>query len=547
MAIQRPFEYRTFIIPCLLSFFIVFFLPFASYAQAQEEVEPATASTFAELTSLLSRMQVTGGVIALTEDITVPASESFTYINARYRKEIAIETSGHTIYVEGYLELWPFLTIRGNGGPKALFHVYPGGELRLFSICLNAGENGMAVVQDEGAFLVCGSEEDMGLPAFSCTGQILSAQTMTAAAYWRYSCEKLPIVRIPEGANFTADMLPDQVLSIVNREYQEYEEEAPVVWDEATFPSEQERTLVQGRFAHGYSQYEDYIPQCLVIWESDTSPFFLNVYRESVTQRYDMIFMYGESPQPGTIYIQASEDGENWADIAGTEGYAPVEAEENADFSWILSYDVSEPTQERPRYYRLLQILDDGTELYSDVLELNDEFIFTAADIEGGRGGEVSPNEGENQLTNGIQKPENGNGTSSPESWGPSTGRPLDPESTQLSSEPDIGVEDSERPKDETAESEDHGGVGNTEENSNLHAPGLTGSTTWPGNTSTALQPEASEETMQGPDLTEDLQPVKADREPADDTSGMERVIGIGIVIGILLSCVALSVFKRRG
>ena len=128
----------------------------------------------------------------------------------------------------------------------------------------------------------------MGLPAFSCTGQIISPQTITAAAYWRYNCEKLPVIRIPDGTDFSVDMLPDKVLSIVNRDHQEYEEAVAVVWDETTFPIKHERTLVQGKFADGYAQYEDYIPQCLVVWESDIRPFFLNVYLESVTQRYDI-------------------------------------------------------------------------------------------------------------------------------------------------------------------------------------------------------------------------------------------------------------------
>ena len=50
----------------------------------------------------------------------------------------------------------------------------------------------------------------------------------------------------------------------------------------------------------------------------------------------------------------------------------------------------------------MLQISDDGTELYSDPLELSDDLIFTLADIDGGRGGETSPNEGEDQSPGDI-------------------------------------------------------------------------------------------------------------------------------------------------
>ena len=83
--------------------------------------------------------------------------------------------------MEGSVDLWPFLTIVGDGGQNEIFHVCPGGELRLVSISLDAGEDGIAIVQEEGSFLIYASEEGMGLPVFSCIGQIISPQTVTAA------------------------------------------------------------------------------------------------------------------------------------------------------------------------------------------------------------------------------------------------------------------------------------------------------------------------------------------------------------------------------
>ena len=366
-------------------------------------------SSFEELCSSLEELKSTGGTIVLTRDITVPAGESYIYNNGKYHKKIVIQTEGHTIYVDGYLELWPFLTISGNGDQHELLNVRTGGELWMTSICLDAGENGIAVIQEEGAFLMYGSEESLDLPSFICVGKIICPRIMTAAAYWRYDCEELPVVTVPDGEDFTADMLPDKVRAYINRDHQLIEEEIPVVWDEDSIPSEHERTIVQGRFVDGFSQYKDCMPKCLVIFESDTEPFFLNVYLKSLTKRYDMVFMYGRSPEQGTIYIQASEDGQSWGDIAGTDGYAPVETEANESFMWILSYDESDPARQRPRYYRMVQILDDRTDVYSEPLELSDDLIFTSADIEGGRGGETSPNEGEDQLSGGIQKLENDN------------------------------------------------------------------------------------------------------------------------------------------
>ena len=534
METPQILPYRKFIIACLLSFFVVFFYPLVFCVQAQEQGECVEVSSFDEFTSSLHQIQSTGGTIVLTQDITIPAEASYTYNNGRYRKEVIIETKGHTIHVEGYLEFWPFLTICGNGSQQELFHVYPGGELRFVSICLDAGENGVAVIQEEGSFFLYGSQEDMGLPAFSCTGEIIASQTMTAAADWRYNCERLPIVRVPDGADFTADMLPDQVRSLVNRDHQEYEEEVPVIWDDTTFPTQHGRTLVQGKFADGYSQYEDYAPQCLVIWESDTNPYFLNVYLKSATQWYDMVFMYGESPQPGTLYIQSSDDGEIWTDIAGTDGYAPVEVEEHASFSWILSYDRWNPEQERPRYYRMLQILDDGTKLYSDALELSDNLIFTAADIEGGRGGETSPNEGEDQLANSMPETDRVDETlpsQSPEpSWKPET---------------DIGPDSWERPEDEIEEWEDHGGAENTEESSNSNDPAVPASTPLPSDTATAVQSEESEGAVQEPDLEENSKPAKSDEENSGSTDA-EKIVGIAMVVCILAGSIAFFVFKRK-
>ena len=89
---------------CLLSFLVAFFCPFFSYAQAEEE-QYTKAASFDALRASLAQMQSTGGTIVLTQDIVVPADASYTYNNGRYRKEVTIETNGHTIFVEGYLTL----------------------------------------------------------------------------------------------------------------------------------------------------------------------------------------------------------------------------------------------------------------------------------------------------------------------------------------------------------------------------------------------------------------------------------------------------------
>lgn len=265
-----------YIIAGILTVLSIFFSSAVIDAHALSDGDqPAEASSFEELKSQLNENMSTGGTIVLTQDITVPPEESYTFTNGRYRQEITIETQGHTIYIEGYLDLWPYLTIQGDGSQQELLHVCPGGELRLTSVCIDAGENGIAILQEEGSFFLYSSEEAMGLPEFSCTGQIISPPTMTAAAYWQYDFERLPIIRIPDGVGFSPDMLPETVLALVNRDYGEFEEEVPVIWDESTFPSDQKRAIVQGYFTEDYTQYGDSAPKCLVVWESAENPFFL--------------------------------------------------------------------------------------------------------------------------------------------------------------------------------------------------------------------------------------------------------------------------------
>lgn len=386
-----------------LTLLLLLFSP-CLFALAQQETSPVyEAADFDELKATLSQIQSVGGTIRLTDDILIPEEENYTFINGRYQKEITIETGGHTVFVQGTLTLWPYLTICGDHTEQELFHVSPGGELHLVSICIDAGESGTAVVQEEGSFFTYGSNE--GLPEFSCIGRIAQAPTITAAAYWKYNCEQLPLIRVPEGTDFSADMLPETVLALVNRNHGQSEEEVPVEWNEASFPDGHIRTLVTGSFPEEYSQYKDSAPQCLIVWESDTSPFFLHAYMET-TMSYDIVYVYAETPLDGNIYLLSSDDGEQWNEITGTDGYEPLLTNTTDELSWILFYPNSEPVMEHPRYYRMLQVLDDGTERYSDILELNDSCFFTGSSIEGGRGGETSPNEGENQLPDIETEPE---------------------------------------------------------------------------------------------------------------------------------------------
>ena len=111
MEVYRVVRYAKCVIMCLLSFLITFSFFLESYALGQHEERCAEVSSYDEFILSLNQIQSTGGTIVLTQDIIVPVDESYVYNNGRYRKEVVIETNGHTIYVEGVLELWPFLTL----------------------------------------------------------------------------------------------------------------------------------------------------------------------------------------------------------------------------------------------------------------------------------------------------------------------------------------------------------------------------------------------------------------------------------------------------
>ena len=155
-------RYGKKIIACLLVFLFVCFVP-AAPVRARETVQ---VSDFAQLTDALERLKSTGGTVLLTQDVTVPSDASYTYINAAYRKQITLDTGGHTLVVEGSLTLWPYLTIRADDADAALVRVRSGGQLRLVSVALDAGEDGVAIVREPGSVLTCGSETSLGLPGF---------------------------------------------------------------------------------------------------------------------------------------------------------------------------------------------------------------------------------------------------------------------------------------------------------------------------------------------------------------------------------------------
>lgn len=393
-------NYSPAIITYILFFMTAIFwlMPIYVHASSESLEEFCVIQSFSDLSEWLEEHKNSGGTAVLGSDITIPGGESYEYINSVYKKELTIDTAGHTIYVEGRLSLWPFLRVEGDGGARELFHVCSGGELNLVSITVDAGESGTAVVQERGAFFVCGSEEGLGLPGFSCTGRIVSPDMITAGASFWYNYEKIPMVRIQENATFTAELLPDAVDARVNRAFGDNSESLDVVWNEESFPESQKRTIISGSFPDGYVPFSGYEPRCLVIWEAADTPFFLNAYGESYGGQY-ILHMYAETYVEGTVYIEYSGDGELWNQAAEYNGgKAFTMPEGGGNMNWLLYFSENEAGAELPSYFRMIQILPDGTEVCSETLEITKDNLFVASDIDGGRGGETSPSEGKDQL-----------------------------------------------------------------------------------------------------------------------------------------------------
>lgn len=388
--------------------------PFASTpVSSAQELGPSTdqVATFDELKSWLNSHMSTGGTVSLIDDITVPADQYYTYINGRYRKEIQINAGSHTIYIQGYLELWPFLSITGTGGSQGIFHILPGGRLDATSISIAASQaDAIAIVQEPGAILV---RSDMGFedyPPFSCQGQILASQQIVAEPNYTANPDQLPVVIVPAGKTFSPSMLPSTVDSSWYDGTSQHSDPLPVIWDTQTFPHKSERTLVSGCYSQDYLSFRNTTLSCLVVFAQENAPLFLNSYA-STYRGSTTLFITAFSPIDGQAALQGSYDGETWELIE-------FDTFKNGSASWQIYFGVGSPVYQ---YFSIAQASSDGSTKYSDILELTEDSTFVASEIGGGRGGETPPNEGETQLP--------------PLPSSPSVGSPLE-ETPSPSSEP---------------------------------------------------------------------------------------------------------------
>ena len=358
-------------------------------AVAVQGEEADQVSSFEELCQWIDEHMAEGGSVSLKDNIIIPEGETYTYINARHEKEIEIRPEGHTIYVEGTLEIWPYLTVNGPGGEDGVFCVRSGGKLTLTSVTIDTGSpERIAMVQENGAVLEYGEDISLGLPAFSCTGRIISAEKTSVLAASAYNYEDIPLVEIPEGSVCTPDQMPEQVAAYIWREGKEILTELPVVWDAETFPEQGGRAVAEGSFGDSYAVYRSGKPLCLVVTASEDRPYFLHCYASEYSGSVILVIRTADR-QGGELCLWGSDDGEHWKEI----GQAENRSEEGAE--WLLPYIAGE---ERPFRYYEVSCESGGETVYSDILEFTEDMVFTSADIDGGRGGELGPGEGEDLL-----------------------------------------------------------------------------------------------------------------------------------------------------
>lgn len=365
------------------------FSPAIHVVSAQEQgVSGDQASTFEELKQWLDAHMSTGGTVTLTDDIIIPEGETYSYMNSRYSKQIHIDAGDHTIYVQGHLELWPYLSITGTGGTEGIFHILSGGRLDMTAISVSASTpDAIAIVQNPGAILI---RSDMGFgdfPPFSCQGQVITSPDIVAEPYSAYNPNELPVVVVAPGETFTSSMLPSTVDSDWYDGMSQHSGPLPVIWDAETFPSTDERTIVSGSYPAGYLPFRDASITCLVVFTQENAPVFLNSYA-SLYSGTTIIQLNSLSPIDGEATLEGSYDGENWESIEN-------QTFEEGQAQWQIFYSQDQTPY---RYFSIMQQKSDGSIVYSDTLELTEENTLIASDIGGGRGGETPPNEGDTQL-----------------------------------------------------------------------------------------------------------------------------------------------------
>lgn len=356
--------------------------------------EPDSASTAEEFQAWMEAHTNTGGLLKLTDNITLSGSHVFISAGPGCPR-VFVDTDGHTITITGEVEFWNdgHLTFLGGAENSVVFRVAEGGMLNLNHISVKYASGEQSSEADTPYLLW--QEEGAGLVVSGCqiSGEIHYAD-MPFVIY-----ENTVSVIVEEGQQA---VLPAEIACDVNYRGQVSRQELmPVSWNLAgkeQHQAERMRFQVSGYYSGAASLMP---PRCTVIY-NDYPLTFTEVQASAGKNAY--IFRCGytksEHLQPMTIVSEYSLDGENWFLYEESE----VSKGKNV-FPIILTVDQWN-TAENPYLYLRLQCGYEGVRYFSNVLRFAADNLEDAADQGGGRGGGTS-------IVNPPKEPERNPGDAS--------------------------------------------------------------------------------------------------------------------------------------
>ncbi len=357
----------------------------------QPTAEPDFASTAEEFQGWMEEHKNTGGLLKLTDNITLAGYQVFIP-DGPGTPHILVDTDGHTITVTGEVEFWndDHLTFRGGTENPEVFRIAEGGMLTLVDVSVeNASAEGISAAipyviwQEEGACLI--------ISGGRITGEIHYADT----PFVIYEREVCVIVEKGQQA-----VLPTEIISDVNYRGQvRHREQIPVSWNLAGTEQQQEERLrfqVSGSYAGAAGRP----PVCTVVYND--FPLTFTKVRASAGKNHFIFHIEYTKPEallPVTIAAEYSFDGENWL---------LYEEKNVSSMNDIFSLGLMEDqwnTAAYPYLYLRLQCEKEGVRYFSNVLRYAADNLKEAVDQGGGRGGGTS-------IVNPSEKPEENPGSS---------------------------------------------------------------------------------------------------------------------------------------
>lgn len=360
----------------------------------ETEVSTDTAGSFAELTAWLDSHKKVGGTLQLENDIVIEADQFYSFSGWVGYPTSYIETGEYSIYVSGMLELYPYISIRGVGGENGVIHVEQGGLL-MSGVPIIATE-GCAIYQEEGAFLDISAEYVEGDIHFA---EKPVAWPASDVAEYYGNFKDTPIVVLPADEEITEASFPKTTPAYicVNGGYYYVMKDTPVIWDLEQYAEsleKRQRVLVTGEFPEEISAKAT--PALLVTFLAEDSATFLQC-AASRSKDGEKLFiqLVVELDAPTLNYqyyqLEYSADNENWYPI----GDNPEQDDCILNYNLVFSSE-----EEQPRYFSMSVTDSTWVTRYSDTIELNADGKIQAY-IGGGRNGEISPGDTEEDIGGG--------------------------------------------------------------------------------------------------------------------------------------------------